>query len=76
MEAVLVPLKERRRGAVNGHATWLTRQLIISTALTATPQGNRAFKRAGFTSRYIETKADGDEAEMLVREGNETFKSL
>lgn len=43
------------------------------TALTATPEGNRAFRRLGFTSRYVEAKADGDEAEMLVREGNDTF---
>ncbi|KAG8167976.1 hypothetical protein KVR01_003665 [Diaporthe batatas] len=45
------------------------------SALTATPQGNRAFKRLGFTSRYVETKDDGDEAEMLVREGNGAFSS-
>lgn len=46
------------------------------TALTATPEGNRAFKRLGFTSRYVEDKADGDEAEMLVREGNDTVSPL
>lgn len=48
---------------------------IFLTALTATPQGNRAFKRLGFTSRYAETKGDGDKAEMLVREGNIAFSS-
>lgn len=53
----------------------LTRQGPRLTALTATPEGNRAFKRLGFTSRYVEAKADGDEAEMLVREGNDAFIS-
>lgn len=50
--------------------------VLYLTALTATPQGNRAFRRLGFTSRFVETKTDGDGAEMLVREGNDTFISL
>lgn len=58
---------ERSRGLANAAS--------LLTALTATPQGNRAFLRLGFKSRYVETKADGDNAEMLVREGNDAFTS-
>lgn len=57
------------------HADQLIRKCSHFIALTATPEGNRVFKRLGFASRYVEAKADGDEAEMLVREGNDTFIS-
>lgn len=50
-------------------------QVIGYSALTATPQGNKAFKRLGFTSRFVEAKDDGEEVEMLVREGNDAFVS-
>ncbi|KAK2613813.1 hypothetical protein N8I77_000695 [Diaporthe amygdali] len=66
-------LEEVRSRVRERFPSWI---VVGYSALTATPQGNRAFKRAGFTSRYIEIKADGDEAEMLVREGNEIFTSL
>lgn len=64
----------KRRG-INTHAGPADTTARPLTALTATPEGNRAFKRLGFTSRYVEAKADGDQAEMLVREGNDAFIS-
>ncbi|KAL1879740.1 hypothetical protein Daus18300_001577 [Diaporthe australafricana] len=66
-------LEEVRSRVRDRFPSW---SVVGYSALTATPQGNRAFKRVGFTSRYVETKSDGEEAEMLVREGNEAFISL
>ncbi|POS74706.1 hypothetical protein DHEL01_v206894 [Diaporthe helianthi] len=68
----LKALEEVRSRADERFPSW---QVTGYFALTATPQGNRAFKGLGFTSRYVETKDDGDEAEMLVREGNDAFSS-
>ncbi|KAI3402199.1 hypothetical protein diail_128 [Diaporthe ilicicola] len=68
-----VALDEVRSRVRASFPSW---SVVGYSALTATPQGNRAFKRIGFTSRYVETKSDGDEAEMLVREGNDALLAL
>ncbi|KAG6366326.1 hypothetical protein INS49_000503 [Diaporthe citri] len=66
-------LEEIRSRVCERFPSW---EVVGYSALTATPEGNMAFRRLGFTSRYVEAKADGDEAEMLVREGNDTFIPL